>query len=575
MLEELTVQNYALIDRLSISFRPGFNVLTGETGAGKSILAGALGLIHGSPGDTGSIRTGAEEAIVSATFRVSGNPSALAWLSEHDIAPEDGFVLIRRSVKKTGRGSIYIQSAPVTRGDLETFTALIFDMHGQHEHQSLLDETNHRRILDDYGGLGDVAGRVASRFSELSDLRRRLEALETGERDRLRQVDMLEYAIREIDDARLKAGEEEELEREKTLLSQHEKLYGLLEGAYEALGESRNGALAYLRKARGMLSSASDIDQVLGPQSNRLDDLFYELEDVAETVRDRLGSLTFSPGRLDEVADRLAFIHRLEKKYGSSIPEILSYRDEAAGTLEGLENAEANKEALTRGIKQVEAALREDATELSRRRSATAKDLEERITAILRTLGMAKTGFEIAVEKRRNASGAVVFTSAGFDDVYFRLTPNVGEPPKPLRRIASGGEISRVMLAIKTVLAQTDPIGTLVFDEIDTGIGGEVALAVGSHLAELARHKQVLCITHLASIAARADVHVRVEKRESAGRTITRVESVEGEGRVEEIARMLAGDREGSTSRTHARELLERLARPVSPVHDKARGPSV
>ena len=560
MLEELNVQNYALIERLSIRFRPGFNVLTGETGAGKSILAGALGLVHGAPGDVAGIRTGAEEAIVSAAFYVQGNSTAVAWLTERDISLEDGYVLVRRSVKRAGRGSIYIQSSPVTRGDLQEFTSLVFDMHGQHEHQSLLDEQNHRKILDGYAGLATQVASVAERFSEVSEVKKRLEALEAGEMDRARQIDILSFAIREIDEAHLKAGEEEELERERKLLSEHEKLHAHLESAYGALAESRNGALAYIRTARGALSHAAEIDEELGSESNRLDDLFYELEDAAETVKDRLEGLVFSPGRLDEVQDRLSLIHRLERKYGKDVNEVLRYREESASTLDSLENSQHNREELQAALKTAQERLRGEAEALSKNRGLAAKELEGKIAAVLGNLGMAKTKFEIAVERKRNASGGVVCGSNGMDEVTFRLAPNVGEPVKPLRRIASGGEISRVMLAIKTVLAETDPIATLVFDEIDTGIGGEVALSVGAHLAELAHHKQVLCITHLASIAARAGVHFRVDKGESGGRTFTRVDVVDGDERVEEIARMLAGDREGVTGRSHAKELLDRFA---------------
>ncbi len=560
MLEELNVQNYALIERLSIHFRPGFNVLTGETGAGKSILAGALGLIHGAPGDVAGIRTGAEEAVVSAAFYVEPNPVAGAWLAERDIALEDGYVLVRRSVKRAGRGSIYIQSTPVTRGDLEEFTALVFDMHGQHEHQSLLDEQNHRRILDGYAGLEEHVATVAERFSELTDVKKRLEALEAGELDRARQIDILTFAVREIDEANLKAGEEEDLERERKLLSEHEKLYSHLESAYAALAESRNGALAYLRTARGLLSHATEIDKELGSESNRLDDLFYELEDAAETVKDRLEGLVFSPGRLDEVQERLSLIHRLERKYGKEIGEVLRYRDESAATLDSLENSEQNREELQASLRVAQQHLRTEADALSKNRALAARELEAKIAAVLGNLGMAKTRFEIGVEKKRNSAGGIVCGATGMDEVTFRLAPNVGEPVKPLRRIASGGEISRVMLAIKTILAETDPIATLVFDEIDTGIGGEVALSVGAHLADLSQHKQVLCITHLASIAARAGIHFRVDKGESGGRTYTRVAVVDGEERVEEIARMLAGDREGVTGRSHAKELLDRFA---------------
>ena len=564
MLEELHVQNYALIDRVHLEFAPGFNVLSGETGAGKSILIGALSLLHGARADTSAIRTGSDEAMVSGVFRVAGNPEAVEWLAERGLEPEDGTILVRRTVKRQGRGQIYIQSAPVTRADLEELTSLMFDLHGQHEHQSLLSEDNHRTLLDRYAGLEAEANELRERFSELSTLKRRAEKMRASEQERLREIDILQFAVNEIDDADLTVGEEEELDTERRVLSQHEKLFGLLDHIYELTAENRGGSLANLRAARDAMESVVQIDETLSSQASRLADAFYEVEDVAETIRDYRNAMEFSPQRLEACENRLVLIHKLEKKYGATIEDVLRYRDEAQGQLESLDNWEEDKADLEERIKALERDVLSAARSLSDRRKAAAVELGTAIESTVQSLGMAKTSFVVAVEQRASASGRPICGPHGIDSVAFRITPNPGEPLKPLSEIASGGEISRVMLALKTALAEVDHLFTLVFDEIDAGIGGEIALSVGHHLKELAGHKQVLCITHLASIAARADNHITVAKNVVDGRTTTQVDRIAGERRVEEIARMLAGDKDASVSRQHAEELLRKFGAEVA-----------
>lgn len=561
MLEELTVQNYALIDRVSIRFDEGLNVLTGETGAGKSILVGALSLLHGAKADTGNIRTGAAESLVSGVFSVRENEEAKAWLAERDIPVEDGEIIVRRTVKRQGRGTIYVQSAPITRGDLEVLAGCLFDLHGQHEHQSLMQEERHRSLLDRFGGIEGQVANLTQLFQQVSSLKKRYEKMVSSERERMREIDILKFAVEEIDEAQLKPGEEEELEQERRVLSQHEKLFGLLDELYENTAENRGGALANLRSARQAMDSANQIDTSLSPIAKRLDDVFFELEDVVEEIRNHRQGLEFSPDRLEECESRLALIHRLEKKYGNSVQEVLDYAEEARQQLSDLENWEEDKATLEQEIKEQERELLDRAGEISAKRKEHAEALGPRITEIIRTLGMAKADFQVSVEKRTNAQGRTSCGPYGLDSIAFRISPNPGEPLKPLADIASGGEISRVMLAIKTVLAESDQIPTLIFDEVDAGIGGEVALAVGQHMQSLGSYKQVLCITHLASIAVRADNHLRVEKHLEGERTLTDVRGVDGESRVHEISRMLAGDETGKTSRVHAEELLAKYGR--------------
>jgi DNA repair protein RecN (Recombination protein N) len=427
-----------------------------------------------------------------------------------------------------------------------------------------LSEDNHRKLLDRYGGLEEDVAALTRRFQELSSLKRRYEKMISSERERMREMEILRFAVQEIDDAALKAGEEEELEQEKRILSQHERLFSLLDELYENTAENRGGALGALRTARQAMDGVTQIDGNLSPLAKRLDDAFFELEDVAEEIREYRGRIDFSPDRLEECEERLALIHKLEKKYGDTVEEVLQYREEAQQQLSDLENYEEDKAALQEQIQETEKDVLSRAYEISKRRKEHAQSLQERIEGILKSLGMPKTRFAVTVEPRTNAEGKTSCGAYGIDSVAFRIAPNPGEPLKPLADIASGGEISRVMLAIKTVLAESDRIASLIFDEIDAGIGGEVALAVGEHLHSLAAHKQVLCITHLASIAVRADNHLRVEKRVSNEHTSTEVREVQGDTRVAEIARMLAGDREGQTSRVHAEELLAKYGNVTS-----------
>lgn len=558
MLEQLTVRNFAIIDHVQVDFTAGLNVLTGETGAGKSILVGALSLLRGAKADTGSIRTGTDESVVTGLFRVTDNVEAQGWLAEHSIEPEDGAVLIRRTIKRQGRGTIYVESVPITRTELTELAGKLFDIHGQNAHQTLVDESAHRVLLDRFAGIEGEVSELRGVFSELGQRRKEFEEITASEQRRLQELDVLKFAVEEIDAAQLRDGEEEELEQERRILNEHEKLFGNLDTAYGQTAESRGGALAQLRQGRSALQTAADIDPDLAEAAKRLDEAYYEIEDIAETIRDYQGRVQFSPARLEEVEDRIAQIHRLEKKYGSTVAEVLSYAEDARRRIERYEHWEEDKEALSQDISRLENDVRSRAQAISSTRKSAAETLGERIQEIVRGLGMPKTEFRVMVEGKTTEAGRPLYGPYGMDSVAFRLAPNPGEPLKALVDIASGGEVSRVMLAVKTVLAELDHLNCLIFDEVDAGIGGEVAVAVGEHLHELGRAKQVLCITHLASIAVRADNHMKVEKSFSDNKTSTRVLPVLEDSRVEEIARMLAGDKEAQASRQHAEELLKR-----------------
>ncbi len=558
MLEELTIRNYALIDELEVRFEQGLNILSGETGAGKSIVVGALGLLLGDKGDIGAIRSGYEEAEVTGLIRVDENREVLQWLGERELEPEDGTVLLRRVVRATGKGSSFLQNSKVTRKDLQEFTSFLIDMHGQHEHQSLLSIDNHRRLLDQYAGNVDLAASLYSDFYQLSRQKQQLEQMKQSERELLREKDLLEFAIQEIDAADLKPEEEEQLLQERTMLNQYEKLFDLFQTCRGSLSETGGGSLAGLREATRSLSRISEILPDMAELNSRLENAFYEVEDILETVKARQEEITFSPTRLEECEERLQQLHRLEKKYGETVEEVLAYRENSQQRLAGMEHQEEEQAELAAKIEQLETKVVKQAKQLSEQRRRAADELETRIEAKLQSLGMKNSHFEIATTYRPSKNGGHACGPYGYDRIEFKIAPNRGEEMRPLREIASGGEISRIMLAIKSVFAETDQISALIFDEIDTGIGGEVANAVGEHLAQLGAHKQILCITHLASIAVRADNHLKVVKYEHQGRTLTKVESVSDTQRVEEIARMLSGDRNDETSRRHATELLER-----------------
>ncbi len=562
MLEQLSVKNYALIEEVDVEFGSGLNVLTGETGAGKSILVGALSLLLGEKPDSSAIRAGAEQSLVSATIRVEENSEALSWMEAHGISGEEGCVVLRAVVRKSGRSSIFIQSAQATRQELKQFASLIFDLHGQHEHQSLLQVVNHRKLLDRYGGTEGLAQATAALHRKLTEFQGQYQKLEGAERDRLREIDLMKFTLNEIEAAKLKPGEYDELEAERKKLANFEKLTRLLGEIYEAVADSRGGCLGPLSVCRDNLNQIVEYDVSLSKLESQLQNAYYELEDFADSIRAYSSTVEFDPQRLALVEERLFLIRGLMKKYGGSIPDILAYAEKCKQDARAFENREARKKLLEDQIGDTESELNERARELSTRRTNAASELSEQIGAELQQLGMVKARFKVVVQRRLDHSGNPVVGPGGMDNVEFIISTNLGEPFKRLTKIVSGGELSRIMLAIKSILAESDHVGALIFDEVDAGIGGEVALAVGDRLRKLAALKQILCVTHLATIAVRADVHVRVFKKVRGSRAETVVVGIEGEERKIEISRMLSGDKDNTTSLKHAEELIKRYGLP-------------
>lgn len=561
MIERLVVRNFILVDHLEIEFGAGFNVLSGETGAGKSILVGALSILFGARGDTDLVRSGRDEASVSGEFRVSDNGPVRSWLDERAIAPDEGVVLVRRTIRTTGRGTISIQDTPVTRAELGEFAALQLDLHSQHEHQSLFVEAHHRRILDRFAGLEDQVQRFGETYQQFSEIKGRLSEARAHEAEREREIEMLRFAIEEIEALDPQDGELAELDAERNRLQQFERLAAHVEASNQLFEGTEYAILPLLKRLRQEFEAASRIDAALRGDAERLETAYYEVEDVAQTLASYQEQMGFDAGRLEQIEDRLAALRRLFRKYGDGEREVAEYRDEARRRLGELEGDGASRESLEARLAELERDIGRQAIELNRARRSAADELQQRIRDILSDLAMGQAEFVVATETRTNDAGRLVCGPAGADRVRFLISTNPGEAARPLSRIASGGEISRVMLAIKTVIASVDEVRTLVFDEIDTGVGGNVALSIAAHMQELAGHAQVIAITHLATIAVRADNHMVVEKSSTGKVTSVSVARVDGADREREIARMLAGDTEETHSLDHARALLQRYRR--------------
>lgn len=550
MLEHIDIANLALIEDLHIDFGPSFTVLTGETGAGKSIILGALGLLMGEKADGSLVRTGASEATISAVVSIAEKHPILLTLAEKGITTEDGTLLIRRIVKQNGRGSIYIQSSAVTRGDLAELSDVLFDMHGQHEHQSLLSSDRQRRVLDSYGALSSDLESYAIEYRKLESLQQKYREIEQELAQAAKEEDYLAFVAEELERAHLKPNEDTELEEEIQVLSQFEVIHESLELVHDNLKNSTGeGAVSTLALAFQAMRKAARIDSSVEELSNRLETVLLEVQDIAESIRDRLSTMSFSQTRLDELQSRLAQLQRLKKKYGPSLDAVISFWENAKMKLQGSAAHDEYLHELGEAIDKQEILVQQLAMHLRAKRVASAEQLQKQIAHRLSHLGMPHVVFSIDITERQR-------TVHGSDQVDFLFSANLGEPKRSLKEIASGGELSRVMLAVKTVLAEADDVETLVFDEVDAGIGGAVAIAVGEQMAELAQSRQVIAITHLASIAAKAHNHFVVHKETLDGRTYTRIREVLEEDRIQEIARMLSGHGKDEKALAHARSLM-------------------
>jgi DNA repair protein RecN (Recombination protein N) len=559
MLRELTIRNVAVIHDLTVGFVPGLNVLTGETGAGKSILIDALQLVLGARGSETLLRSGAEEATVEAAFDSPGS-RVTALLEAEGIALEAGeFLILRRQLFRDGRTKAYANGRLTSAATLRTLAECLVDIHGQHPGQPLLDPRRHRELLDAYAGTSEDARAYRHRFGDWQGLRREREALVSAERERAQRQDLLEFQRSEIEGARLSAGEDEAFAAEHAILSNHERLSSMVEQAYGALEESDEAILERLAAVVARLREAAAIDERLRDVLEGLETGAVYLREAARGLRDYRGRIEFDPQRLDAIETRLHEIGKLKRKYGGGIGEVLDHLDRVRADLAALERSETRMGELDQALAESQRDLAGRAERLSGARRRAAAGLQEAILAEIRELGMARAAFEVRVT--RAAPGEGTLGPHGMDEVEFLISPNPGESLKPLHKIASGGELSRTMLAIRVILAAADQTPTLVFDEVDAGIGGNTAEIVGRKLVAASRQHQVLCVTHLPQIACFADQHVVVSKRTLRDRTETTVQGLAGTERAQELARMLGGPSRSSTPLQHATELLEVASR--------------
>ena len=546
MIDEIALRDFALVEECTISFTEGLNILSGETGAGKSIIASSVAMLCGSRGDAKMVRTGCDECQITGRF-FTQNQEVLAWLKAHDITDDEGSVLVRRALKKNGRGSISIQKTSMTRDELAEFASLMLDIHGQHEQYTLTAQANQMRLLDSCVGLEKELEELRTLYGQLLSCRRSIEELEKSESDRERELELLAFAMDEISRADLKVGEEEELENRIRILNSHDKLFHFVEESSSCLSGSGSTVQA-LKQARLALEQGARIDQALEELSKRLDESYYEVEDIAQNLKEYMAHDAYDPNELERCQDRLFLIRRLKKKYGQTIEDVIAYGEEARKNYNQLSDFSGSREALLKQEKELENKVMSVAKAVSKARKKEAQSLEKEIEAILKELGMPKAVFHIAVEDAE-------CSSTGIDTVSFMISPNKGEPLRPISSAVSGGELSRIMLAVKSAFASSDPVDTILFDEIDSGIGGEVAVQLGHYLSKLSSIKQVLCITHLATIAVNADNHILVSKRVEGERTFTEAVQIDGKERISEIARMRSGKRD-AISLEHAQSLL-------------------
>ncbi len=550
MLVELRIRDFAVIRDLTLEMGAGLNALTGETGAGKSILIGALSLLLGERASSDSVRTGAERAVVEAVFDLADEPELLARLTELGFPLEQDFLLLRREVQSEGRNRAWINGSPATAGAVGELGRSLVDLHGQHEHQTLLRPEEQREILDAFAGASETVDRVRQAHGELEELRKRLEEGEARRRELEARADFLRFQLTEIRDARPVAGEDDELEAELRRLDHAEELARDAGQVERLLYTDEGSASERLAGARDLLRGLARLDGSLEQALEDADSLFHQVTELGRTMGRYAAGVDMDPGRAEEVRRRVDLLFRLKRKYGPELDDVIAMRERLEGELGELDASGFERETLEREIGRVEGELREAAAELGRLRSGAGERLAAEVEALLPELGMEGAVFRVELIPREEPG------PNGSEGVRFVASLNPGFEPRPLARIASGGELSRVMLALKAILARLDRVSTLVFDEIDAGIGGRVANAVSSKLREVAEHHQVLVITHLPQLASRGHRHLRVAKEARDGEVTTFVTTLEGEARVEEVARMLGGDPESEASREHARELL-------------------
>jgi DNA repair protein RecN (Recombination protein N) len=541
MLAELVIENYAVIDRLRVLFHPGLNLLTGETGSGKSIIVDALALLFGGRASADAIRSGADRARVTGIFNVP------AGLLLESVEAEDGELLIEREILAEGKSRAFINSRLVTAALLKDLATHLGDIHGQHEQQMLFAPDTQRRMVDQFAGASPNT--VATLYEQWRTVSREIEKLERTEQEKLRLLDLWTFQRREIESASLSAGEDVALEDERRVLLHLTRLQESAGAAFDALYDAPQSALAQLRGAAKKIEDIARIDPALNTIREALEPAEISLREASYALRDYLSKLETSPGRIDEVEERLAAIDKLKRKYGASVEEIVAFLENVRAQIEAVEHSGERLAELRKEQLDVAREYEVQAAKLTAVRKKGARALEKRVVEELSSLAMAGTTFRVEISSAE-------WSESGVDALHFLVSANLGEEPRPLEKVASGGELSRIALALKTCLATKGAGRTLVFDEVDAGVGGRAAQGIGRRLKLLAAGDQVLCVTHLAQVAAFADHHYVVEKRETRGRTAAVIEELDADARVREIGRMLSGEKVTPEALRHAEQLI-------------------
>lgn len=556
MLLELHIEQFAIIDTLQLEFSAGLNIVTGETGAGKSIMVDALSVALGERAYAEFIRTGAEKSVVEALFSLKSAPEAKAKAIEYGFLEvgQDDALLIRREISRSGKNRILINGHPATNVMVAEIGNALVDVHGQHEHQYILNTDYHIELLDSFGKLLPMREEVTSLYRQFKKNEQELESLRDQSRERMQHLDLLRYQHQEISKANLQPGEDETLAHERKLLSGAEQLASGTGKIYAMLYDAEGSLLEKMGDITRQLDELIRIDETLSGHVKTCESIQYQLEDVAFAMRDYAQGIEFDSYRLEEVERRIDEINKLKRKYGNSIEEILALLHDIEDELSSFDERESRIAELEQEYQRLRNQLQQLSEQLSSARQKIAKTFERQVMEELAVLGMEKTIFQVEIGPAGTEKNP--FTAKGIDKVEFLIAPNPGEPPKALTKIASGGEMSRVMLALKTLLGAVDQVPTMVFDEIDTGIGGKIAEIVGKKLRQIATAHQVICITHLPQIASKGVVHFHVMKQMEADSTTTYVQRLEGQTRLEEIARMLGGETLTPITLQHAKEML-------------------
>ncbi len=561
MLVRLQVAKFALIEQIEIDFCAGLNILTGETGAGKSIIIDAMDVVLGGQGTTDYIRTGAERAVIEALFDISETAPVQAKLKEFGLFEEDDgkHLLLTREISRSAKNLCRVNGRVVTLGMYREIGRQLIDIYGQHHQQSLLEKEKHLHLLDSFGGqqVQELLGKTSALYKQYRELADKISGLKSDEQDRIRRLDMLRYQLSEIDNANLAAAEDIKLENERNLLANAEKLAHLCSGVYDALYAGRVGqtaALDGIHEAMANLRELAKIDPQLIALTEITENILYQLEDIAREAGKYRERMEVNPERLEQVNNRLEQIKQLKRKYGTTIEEIIVYREQVAASIDEADRAEEIIDTLNKELSALEQQYGQVAGELSKIRSLTAGQLEQSITGELAALAMPRVAFRAELT-RLDAPG-----SRGMDSVEFMISSNPGEPLKPLAKIVSGGEMSRIMLAMKAILARVDAMPTMIFDEVDAGLGGKAVQAVAEKLALIGRNRQVICVTHAPQIASYADAHYNISKIATGRRTETVVNRLSAAGRAAEIASMLGGNNISDVTRKHAQEMLDKAA---------------